>query len=51
VSGPSLQKPAVVCGMLIIPADPRVDPKIRVAPPAGVEHTMRVVPPSTCQPK
>jgi len=47
---PLPQKPVVVCGMLIVPADPRVDPKIRVAPPAGVEHTMRTVTPSICRP-
>jgi hypothetical protein len=45
------QQPAIVCGMRIIPADPTVDPRIRVTPPSDVEHTMRKVTPSVCQPK
>lgn len=47
---PSPQTPSVVCGTLIVPADPDVDPKIRVAPPAGVEHTMRILIPPMCKP-
>jgi hypothetical protein len=47
---PSPQKPFVVCGTLVVPANPGVDPKIRVAPPAGVEHTMRILIPPMCQP-
>ena len=31
--------------------DPHVDPKIRLAPPADVEHSMRKITPSVCQPK
>lgn len=47
---PSPQKPFVVCGTLIVPADPGMDPKIRVPPPAGVEHTMRILIPPMCKP-
>ena len=43
-------RPAVVCGMTVIPADPKVDPKMRVAPPAGdTTFTMTVVPPTVCR--
>jgi hypothetical protein len=42
--------PYVVCGTLIVPADPRVDPKIRVGPPdAQVDHTMRIIEPPICR--
>ncbi len=51
VPAPAPPKPVVVCGMRIIPADPRVDSKIRVAPPTGVEHSMRTVTPSVCRPE
>lgn len=44
------QKPSVVCGMTLIPADPRVDPKIRVAPSDNVAYTMRIVEPRICKP-
>jgi hypothetical protein len=47
----SPQAPTIVCGMRIVPADPSVDPKIRVIPPAGVEHSMRIVIPPMCKPK
>jgi hypothetical protein len=44
-------KPTVVCGMTLVPADPKVDPKMRVAPPAnGTTFTMTVVPPTVCKP-
>lgn len=43
-------KPKVVCGMLLIPADPSIDPKMSVRPPkvAGVEHAMRAITPPVC---
>jgi hypothetical protein len=48
---PAAQEPAVICGMTVVPADPKVDPKIRVAPPAnGTTFTMTVVPPTVCKP-
>jgi hypothetical protein len=49
-AGPSAApKPSVVCGMTVIPADPAIDPKIRVAPPDnGVKFAMKVVEPTVC---
>ena len=44
-------EPAVICGMTVVPADPKVDPKMRVAPPAnGTKFTITVVPPTVCKP-
>jgi hypothetical protein len=44
------QKPFVVCGILIVPTDPSIDPKIRVGPPdRGVEHKLRTVMPPICR--
>ena len=42
----------VVCGMLIVPADPNVDPKIAVPPnkAPGVEFKIRVMEPPVCNP-
>lgn len=43
-------QPTIICGMTVVPADPRVDPKMRVAAPArGVTFTMRTVPPTICR--
>jgi len=43
--------PKVVCGMMMIPADPKVDPKMRFAPPDnGVNYALKVVPPAVCKP-
>jgi hypothetical protein len=42
--------PTIVCGMTLVPADPKVDPKMRVeAPERGVTFTMRAVPPTICK--
>lgn len=43
-------KPKVVCGMLIVPADPTVDPKMRITPPQNpkLEYKIRVVEPPVC---
>jgi hypothetical protein len=42
--------PTIVCGMTMIPADPKIDPKMKVAPPdRGVVFTMRTVQPSICK--
>ena len=42
--------PSVVCGMTVIPADPKIDPKIRVAPSnTGVTFTMRAIQPTVCK--
>jgi hypothetical protein len=36
--------------MTLVPADPKVDPKMRVElPERGVTFTMRVVPPTVCK--
>jgi hypothetical protein len=46
---PKAARPAVVCGMTVIPADPTIDPKIRVAPrDNGVKFAMKVVEPTVC---
>jgi hypothetical protein len=43
-------KPTVVCGMTLVPADPRVDPQMRVeSPERGVTFAMRAVAPTVCQ--
>ena len=42
-------RPSVVCGMTVVPADPAIDPKIRVAPrDNGVKFAMTVVEPTVC---
>jgi hypothetical protein len=39
-------QPHVKCAVRIIPADPKMDPKIRIDPPArDTRHTIRVMPP------
>ena len=40
-------EPKIVCGMVVIQADPRIDPKILVPPPAdaGTSKIRRIVPP------
>jgi hypothetical protein len=46
------QKPKVVCGMVIVPADPTVDPRIRAQlPDTGVDYRIRTVRPSICKPE
>jgi len=42
--------PRPVCGMTLIPADPRIDPQILIAPRTDATHyTMRVIPPAICK--
>ena len=43
-------KPKVVCGMMIIPADPTLDPKMRITPPQSpnLEYKIRVIEPPVC---
>jgi hypothetical protein len=45
-------QPKIVCGMMIVPADPTIDPKMRVTPPQdpNVEYKIRVVEPPICNP-
>jgi hypothetical protein len=48
VPGPA--QSAVICGMTMVPADPKVDPKMRVAPPENdTKYAMKVVPPTVCK--
>ena len=43
-------KDSVVCGMTVIQADPKVDPKMRVSvPDRRVAFTMRAVQPTICK--
>ena len=43
-------QPDVICGMTVVRAVPKVDPKMRVAPPSnGTTFTMTVVPPTVCK--
>ena len=46
---PAAQEPAVICGMTVVPADPKVDPKMRVAPENRTNYAMTVVPPTVCK--
>jgi len=43
-------KPKVVCGMTIVPADPTIDPKMRITPPQNpnLEYKIRVLEPPVC---
>jgi len=40
--------PRVVCGMVVVPIDPAVDPNIVKAAPSDVTFHMRVVKPKVC---
>jgi hypothetical protein len=42
-------KPRVTCGMTVIPADPKIDPKAVKPAPDHPKGTIRQVPPSTCR--
>ena len=42
-------RPEVICGMTLVPADPKVDPRMKATPPErGVAYAMRMVPPTVC---
>ena len=47
-----MPKSKIVCGMLIIPADPKVDPKIAIPPnkTPNLEYKIRVMEPPICNP-
>lgn len=48
---PSQQAPRVVCGMTLVPTDPKLDPKIRRVPPQnGVKFSMKRLSPPICAP-
>jgi hypothetical protein len=44
------QRPRVVCGMTMIPADPKIDSKMIIEVPRrdDVRHTIRAIEPTTC---
>ena len=47
---PRPSAPRVVCGMTIIPADPKIDPKMAIGRPRDdVRYTMRSIEPSICK--
>lgn len=55
---PGRPQPKVVCGLLVIPADPSVDPRMLIDPTARSMHsavqpkyTIRSVPPPVCAPE
>jgi hypothetical protein len=60
-SATEMLRPYVLCGLTIVPADPKVDPKIRRVPfgdvPSGpsvqswTEHSMRTIAPQICADK
>jgi hypothetical protein len=44
-------KPSVICGMTVIPADPKIDPKMALKPPDKTTwYTVKVVEPTVCKP-
>ena len=48
----SRQQPKRACGMVVIPADPSVDPRIQVEPPTrDTQFTIRAIQPSLCWPE
>jgi len=42
-------KPEIKCGMMMIPADPTIDPLIAVRPPDGTRFTIRAIEPPICR--
>ena len=51
---PSREAPKVVCGTLIIPADPKIDPGINIDPYAtrpDMRYTIRRLTPPICKPE
>lgn len=52
VAEPAKPTPKVVCGMLLIPTDPAIDPKMLITPPKDpkVEHSIRAIDPPICNP-
>src|SRR4051812_9529789 len=44
-------KPAVVCGMTVVPADSKIDPGVaHTLKDSGVKYTLKVVQPTVCAP-
>lgn len=47
---PATPPPRVVCGMLVMPMDPNIDPKIFIErKPDGTRYTIRSIPPPICK--
>lgn len=44
-------KPCVAHPMRVVPANPDIDAKIRVAPPTDLDHKIKTVPLPTCKPE
>lgn len=46
------QKPTVICGMVLIPADPRIDPGIIIqSREQNRKHSIRKIEPPVCRPE
>ena len=44
-------RPTVVCGMTVIPTNPKIDPKMTVTPKTdGTRYTIRAIEPPICNP-
>jgi hypothetical protein len=52
IENPRAARPRVVCGMTIVPADPKNDPAMVVLPPKtdGVDYRIRSLDPPRCNP-
>jgi len=46
---PAAPGPRVVCGMVVIPADPGIDPKILTAPRGDARYPVRAMTPPRCR--
>ena len=46
---PENQKPSVVCGMTLLPANPKIDPAIRIPPPSNRRFPMLTLEPTVCR--
>lgn len=44
-----LVEPQILCGITVLRPDPTIDPKIVIAPPREMEHTMRILPAPACR--
>jgi hypothetical protein len=50
VQPPQATQPSVVCGMTVIPADPKIDPKIALKlRDTRTKYTLKVVEPTVCK--
>lgn len=42
------RQPRTICGMVVLPADPSIDPQMQLEPPADARFTIRTVRPQIC---